>query len=54
MNGSGKPVSAAYRKMGLQDTARVVVIYDDLELGVGEVKLRTMGKGKYQPPLTFL
>jgi peptidyl-tRNA hydrolase, PTH1 family len=52
MNGSGRPVSAAYRKMALRDTARVVVIYDDLELAVGEVKLRTMGKGKYQTPLT--
>jgi PTH1 family peptidyl-tRNA hydrolase len=52
MNLSGRPVNAAYRKMGLQDTARVVVIYDDLELAVGEVKLRTTGKGKYQSPIT--
>ena len=48
MNLSGRAVGAAYRKMGLRDTTRVVVLYDDLELAVGEVKLRTMGKGKYQ------
>jgi hypothetical protein len=46
MNLSGRPVNAAFRIMRLQDTARVVVLYDDLELGVGEVKLRTTGKGK--------
>jgi PTH1 family peptidyl-tRNA hydrolase len=43
MNSSGKAVSAAYRKMGLREKGRVVVIHDDLELPVGAVKLRKKG-----------
>jgi Peptidyl-tRNA hydrolase len=50
MNSSGKAVSAAFRKMGLRETGRVVVIHDDLELPVGGVKLRKKGgQGKYDP-----
>lgn len=49
MNQSGRPVSKAYKKVGGEDWGRLCVIYDDLELSVGAVKLRTDGMGKYQP-----
>ena len=50
MNQSGRSISAAFRKLESPKTGKVLVIYDDLELGLGQVKLRTMGKGKYVKP----
>jgi len=47
MNNAGRSVAAAYRKIRLGNTSRVLVIHDDLELPVGQVKLRTIGRGKY-------
>ena len=55
MNNAGRSVAAAYRKVQLVNTNQVLVIHDDLELPVGKVKLRTMGRGKYViPPFILL
>jgi peptidyl-tRNA hydrolase len=54
MNDSGRAVHKAYRRLGWNTTGQVLVIYDDLELPVGKVKLRTMGMGRYILPICFL
>jgi peptidyl-tRNA hydrolase len=46
MNLSGRAVSKAYSKVGAEKWGQLCVIYDDLELPVGQVKLREVGMGK--------
>jgi peptidyl-tRNA hydrolase, PTH1 family len=46
MNLSGRRVLRAYRKLGREDWGKLCVVYDDLELSVGKVKLRHEGMGK--------
>jgi peptidyl-tRNA hydrolase len=46
MNESGRPVSRAYSKVGAERWGALCVIHDELELPIGQVKLRKLGMGK--------
>jgi len=43
MNDSGLAVSALARRFGVGDTARIVVVHDELDLPTGRVKIKSGG-----------
>jgi peptidyl-tRNA hydrolase len=47
MNLSGRSVEGAYRKVGGQGWGALCVVHDDLEVALGEFKVRQSGRGKY-------
>jgi hypothetical protein len=51
MNLSGRSVEQAYRKVGGGKWGRLCVVHDDLEVALGDFRVRQRGKGKY---VTFL
>ena len=51
MNLSGRSVEQAYRKVGGGKWGGLCVVHDDLEVALGDFRVRQRGKGKY---VTFL
>lgn len=51
MNLSGRSVEQAYRKVGGGRWGGLCVVHDDLEVALGDFRVRQRGKGKY---VTFL